>query len=1383
MTKGPVNEPAVRHGLTKKQPNNISYSHDEVVSKRAAKARTPPANDVTAEGYTNGQKTATSDIAKSSISQEQTDTVAKMARKTAAVTRNNAKKNTDQGTTSSRPDSKLFVNASDNLIKKLAEYRAAFIKCLARVYDGDLNPAAAMTVLSLPLKELASALIRDRGTTKVSAPTQNACFSEYIYNDTMLALCFMGKAKALNATEAGMESLTEFIYCHAMRADYLMENSSNFKAIELMGTKRVVPKKPQILFKVWETLLGISPAKERKLRLAFTTITQLVMMHALKDDIHIPETIRDKHTDTFIALLADPNKELRYRCMQLLEHFQDERVKKEIERHLGDHAAAVRLVAVSSTKVPDDIEALVPVLNKLIARLGDVSREVRAGVYKKLGTVYSAMPVEICTHIMCYGLEEEAQNVKNAFLQMLQNWMDESGGLLKYIADMISQTDDITVLEGAISFYMKNTDFLCKFSLKPGSTDGNMKEKDESGTDTTNNIKAYMKRFLTLTPAELVLVSIFYQNHALPDEVKLINIIDVISYAHFLLTRFCEMPIEQEQVPQRAITATADDDMQFVDAMETNEAEVIHKYTPEEESKMKANYQNMCLVSHALRALLVIMHGHNIEDNYQVALVETMCDNILMHGPVRNNVKGLMTDIVTQTSLGNNAYYHALPSRWLKAGFIFAAASLLRYVYARKFRLEGKFIGDDPQMEKRHFEVSMTRKVLAIISDVKDPFQTSGISNVSIRREELERMELNKIKMFDPTSYSIEHLNLINAKLSEQMEQTWTQQAELENVKSASKDSKHEQEVLHNQEQALALLMEKQEAFASVIRRHLKERWTRIMAIVEAFLGQTQSLCSEDAGLAEFPRAILLPQMAFFCSTVVRWHDQSVTDQYCDVLTSKCLGTWCMLNNGKMELWRQLNAFHVALKGALVILEGFLNQANDASAGLTDALRKRIEMQTLRCEMYMTTLTDLLVTNVELQQMVSEDEIGNHELIDELKETLWGIVFCTVKSSKYVQSIALRLGCKLLLTEFMMNKRDGVDMQPPEEIRRCDELAVVRLRGLLELVFVPPAAERHLLAQFKFLKSNRHIPITAEDKNAIVSTCAIYPTLSFRHLRNFHKVLEQVLMRSIHHALQLDLRMTGFAHLISFVVQTILHRSPLYFSMESFAKYFKWLLLITIDKGAALADRGGFMSLITAVITMFIKHNVTGLIDKFGQSEAYGMTDDEPRSMSDLCAMANPQLALLDLRDMRVLLNFMTQGGFVRAKANVKLLENLTQLVSAQMLKIARTHAVALANTKGTVYVEAGNPLKIVFATEDSAAFSDLVDAYDAYIASLGSRELSAMLVELDEEPPMEEKVPIANRRTTRTTRVTKSSQKEANQDDVSDGSDEDMYDDEYVLE
>lgn len=1266
----------------------------------------------------------------------------------------------------------VFDDCKPQLRQKLDIYRTAYLKCLDRLFEDEITASVALPIMFVPLKELLELMNADNDGGKLIER-----FMEYAFNDFMLCVCFIAKAKSASASGLKVEPLIEFLYTHSMHIEYMVEHLAEIKTMRQFPEKGVTPAKPKMVLNVWDKLLGLVLAKDRKLRVVFCTITYLVTKRACNDEIEIPGKLFERHVDTFLFIIADPNKEIRYRCLQLLENFQTENVRRALLEHLSDPAAAVRMAATSFVEIPPEVEEAVPVLRYVIARVADVSKEVRQAVYKKLGEAYSSIPVEMCYLIMAYGLAEESQHLKGAFVKMLKSWIETCGSLLEFISEMLSQAEDVKILEDTLSLYMKSTDLLNTISLDV--TEGQEakpeeKKEDEMEVEDTSSIKWYMKRFLTLTPAEMMLVNIFYQNHASPEEIKLINIMDIISYSYFLLTNFCHMPKEVSQLPQ-VPNPDADEDDDFIDAVEADESVAVYKYTDEETAKMNEQYCSIRLVCHTFRALLIIAHCHGLDDSYQQALAELMCDKILLYGPVRSNINGLMTDVVSQTSLGNNSYFHSLPSRWLKSGFVFAATSLLRYIYARRFKFEGKFMGDDPQMEKRHFEVSMTRKILSIISDIKDPFQTSGVSNISIRREELESMVMEKIMEFDPSSYSIEHLIIFDAKLREQMEQTCTQQAELESVKSSTDSGEVEKGVLRKQEEALASLLEKQMAFANIIRQHLKDRWTRIMAIVEALLGQTKSLCSEDAGLAEFPRAILLPQMTFYCSTVVQWQDQNVTDQFCDVLTSKCLGTWCMLNNGKMELWRQLNAFHVALKGALAILEGCINQVDSSDEPMTDNVRRRIEMQTLRCEMYMTTLTDLLVTSVDLQQDAATEDPNNVKLMEDLKDTIWGIVNCSVRSTKYVQSIAIRQGCKLLLTELLHSKDVDPDAVNTADDQKNDEIAVLRLRGLLELAFISPVSERYVASDFKFVKSSRNVSITPEDKNAILSTCALYPTLSYRHLRNFHKVLEQILMRSIHHALQLDVQMAGFSHLISFMIQTILHKSPLYFSMESFAKYFKWLLLITIDKGSVLADKAGFVSLIGALISMYVRRNVYLLVRKFGLPKSITIQDDEAVSMSDLCAMTNPSLALMDLRDMKVLLNhLMTNAGVVRVKTNVKVITDLIDLLNQHMNKIARLYTEKLAGSDGPFTVEAGDPPKINFQADESRSFGDLVDAYDAYISSLGSRTLYVLMVPEEQSASQPESPAVPTRQMTRTGRGAKN-YKYASDDSESSQSDDDF--------
>ncbi|EDO05294.1 hypothetical protein BBOV_I002110 [Babesia bovis T2Bo] len=1237
-----------------------------------------------------------------------------------SVTKNDNEEDSDDGCESPNKDLKLSLHASAYTLKKLEVYKTAYIICMTRIIEDRIPAEEALPMMSLPLKEVIESILNTRATTDATMDKKFEYLADAIYTNSVLSLCYVMESKISSDTETIVHAMTDFIYRNAMRADYLMTNHSTLKTPMAMNIERLIPKIPLIVYRIWDTVLQLCYARERRYRHVFVNATQAIMKNVLIDSVGIPRGLLNKYVDTFGSLLADPNKDIRCKCIELLSKVQDGKVMNEIVKHIGDANANVRLAALTGTAVPHNIDAVVPILIQLISHLGDVDKDVRIGVYNKLASTYALIPVELCMQIMYYGSQEKNKEVQSAYLQMLEYWIDESGDITGFITDMISHADDITPLENAIGLIMQNTDFYTKVSNQSSA---------RNHMFTQENIASYMVRFKSLTPGELVLLSVFYQNTSLPEERRLINVVDVISYAHFLLTQLCDMPADSDEAPQRAITANSDDETQFMDARENNQSNILHQYTPSEEITMKGHYTNTSLVSHGLRSLAIILHYHEIEDAYQVALVENICDKILLYGPVRGNIKGLMTDVISQTTLGNNSFSDALPSKWLKSGFTFTAISLLRYVYARKFKIEGMFIGDDPKNEKMNYEKVITRKLLTIISDINDPFQTSGISNISIRREDLERMEMDKIKMFDPTKYSIEHLNLLNAKLEEQMDQTITQQAELANVMSVSREGHIEKKALEIQKEALESILEKQQAFADVIRSHLKLRWSRIMAIVEAFLAQTQSICPEDPGLTDFPRAILLPQMSFFCSTVVRWRNQSITDQYCDVLTSKCLATWCMLNKGKIELSRQLNAFYVALKGALSILEGLLTQSQEANHKNDEAHKRRIEVQTLRCEMYLVTLTDLLLVNVDIHQKAAPEFNVDENIVEDIKDVIWGIVFCTVKTSKYVQSLAIRMALKLVLTESMTIKNVESDMKSDDKSTVMDELAVLRLRGMLELVFIAPTTERRCISEFKFIQNDLHTHITPEDKQAIASTCALYPTLSYRHLRNFHKVLEQVLMRSIHHALLLDLKMSGFTQLITFIIQTIMHKSPLYFSLESLAKYFKWIMLITIDKGPVLADKGGFVQFINSIIAMFIKQDVTKLVEKLGALDKYNIVEGDKKSMSDICAMENPQVALMDLRDMRVLLTYMEKGGFVKSKNNLKVINDLVQMITGQLQKIAKQYHSTLRDTKDAVVVDNSTTIKVKYAINDTKAFANLVDAYDAYLSNLVSREMCAMVI------------------------------------------------------
>ncbi|KAK2197511.1 bifunctional Armadillo-type fold/Armadillo-like helical/Condensin complex subunit 3 [Babesia duncani] len=1177
-------------------------------------------------------------------------------------------------------DKASLQKVNDLFTSKLEFLQSHLVSTMARVHEKELGVDAGISTIAPYIREMMECIF-NYDLSHANVALEDASY--YVFNDLLLCLIYLAKLYVADPSQ-DVKPLTIFVYQVAMRMDVCIECIITGNALlpDDAGIDDWSCSNSNLVLQLWQQLLILVTAKDRKLMAAFCTVTFFFVNIACANEIGISEELYKQHVDTFIQLSNDMNNEVRCRSIQLLENFQDERVCKEMIARLLDPNASVRAVSVSCLAIPEEIEQNAPTLRLIIARISDVSPEVRIEVYRKLSELYNDVPVELVIQILCFGLAEQSVQVREAFITMLTGWMESCGDLLAFVADVMSQAEDLMPLEAAISFYMTEVGIVKSFKTR---NDKKKKHNTNNSVDTTlENYWTLISRFKTLNPSELFIVMVFLLSNNEAQYTKVLDIVDIVSYLHFLLKLHYSALNKPKQ------TGSNEKDLEgFSDAMEVDESSAIYTYTKKEIGALEHMYQGDTMSIHALRMLLVIAHYHPLDNPNHISLLESICDKILLHGPARQMFAMLISSVVIQTSLGNNSPSHFRPSRWLKPGFVFAATSLIRYMHTRISINQNDVVA---------FETTVTRKILSIITDIKDPFQVEGANSLWIRRDAIEKMDFAALEEFDADNYSIEHLNMFDTKLTDIMEQVETQLKELDAIKASRKnrESNIEKGVLSRQQKALNDLAHKLTTLLKIIRDQLRDRWTRILVIIESFLVQTRSTCENDSGLSEFPSEILLPQLTFFCSKVVQWQQQTIVDQYCDVISSKCLGTWCIVNNSIAELNKQLNAFHIALKGTLGILEGFLNTLEKES---NDSLCQRIEIQTLRCEMYITTLTDLLVTRSQLVN-TDKESVADQDLYSGTLVTIWSIVTGNIVTSKYIQSITIRACCKLSMVEIL----DYVN-STQMDINEAYMITSQRIRGLLELAFVAPSADRSALSNFKFIKNTVDTNTSPEDKECIVSTFTMYLTLSHEHLQVFHHVLEQVLMRSIMHAMQFDINHMGFSNLIQYMVQTILHKAPLEFTAKSYCKYIKWMLLVSMDIGPTYAIKVGLMSLMQSLFTMFASRNISKLLAKLAPVE---FPSNVGKTLFDACFWFDPKQTALDLRDIRVLIqHLLTSPEFQKKRSITK---PLTEILNVVMRLYPRNESHAPKDSN------------------DHSVLLELVDVYDTYVAAIGPRHLVALL-------------------------------------------------------
>lgn len=159
-------------------------------------------------------------------------------------------------------------------------------------------------------------------------------------------------------------------------------------------------------------------------------------------------------------------------------------------------------------------------------------------------------------------------------------------------------------------------------------------------------------------------------------------------------------------------------------------------------------------------------------------------------------------------------------------------------------------------------------------------------------------------------------------------------------------------------------------------------------------------------------------------------------------------------------------------------------------------LLEKLEINTLRCEIYICVLGDLLMTHPHL---------GNDKLIIEAIENLWDYLFGSVNTSKYIQSISLRVCCKLLLTEYLGNYIYQLNNDALYLLIRNSS---GKLRALFEMCFLLSPSTYNCVQDFKKISTYNITNINCHDKMFLLSIFSMYPSMSNTNMLVFHYTLK-----------------------------------------------------------------------------------------------------------------------------------------------------------------------------------------------------------------------------------------------------------------------------------
>ncbi|KJP88635.1 hypothetical protein AK88_01715 [Plasmodium fragile] len=243
-------------------------------------------------------------------------------------------------------------------------------------------------------------------------------------------------------------------------------------------------------------------------------------------------------------------------------------------------------------------------------------------------------------------------------------------------------------------------------------------------------------------------------------------------------------------------------------------------------------------------------------------------------------------------------------------------------------------------------------------------------------------------------------------------------------------------------------------------------------------------------------------------------------------------------------------------------------------------LLEKLEINSLRCEIYICVLGDLLMTHPNL---------NNDKLIIDAIENIWSYLSGTVNTSKYIQSICLRVFCKLLLTEFLGNH---IYRMSNEEMHKMVRRSSNKLRALFEMCFLISPSTYNCVQDFKKISTFNITNINAHDKLFLFSVFSMYPSMSETNLLVFHFTFEEVLLKTCDGVLKHKLRTINYTNILTFIIFTILHKANIHFLVAHFPKYIKSILLVIIEKGVALTSRSNIIELVYKIIQIYLFHDL-----------------------------------------------------------------------------------------------------------------------------------------------------------------------------------------------
>ncbi|KAF8823078.1 hypothetical protein IE077_000677 [Cardiosporidium cionae] len=433
----------------------------------------------------------------------------------------------------------------------------------------------------------------------------------------------------------------------------------------------------------------------------------------------------------------------------------------------------------------------------------------------------------------------------------------------------------------------------------------------------------------------------------------------------------------------------------------------------------------------------------------------------------------------------------------------------------------------------------------------------------------------------------------------------------------------------------------------SLLQQMVTEKWRRILFIMEAFLSYSNSHTKHDAALNDFPASVILPALQFIMEHSKDEFIQSADrkEDYLYLLFIKCSTNFCFLSDSMPFFESQIRGLGDVFSSTMDSFCFYLEHPTT----LSFETKIQLQQQTVYADVYLRSLGDLLL----LHPHISHFEKGKAFLI-----LLWKILFGEILCSKYIQSTALHIIGKWLLTHSLQMDTDTITSSFPLDASFLPWTDT--LRGLFEMIFLTPTLSQEQIHNLSELTTLQVCGYTAMDKKYLLDSLSVYFSISSQHREWLCQTFQSIILNSFTAASSQNILLVKNIHcMCKFILSYLKENGQLEELLDYFDKLIRGILLLMIEQKPTLNDQCGISAIFCQMIPLWINE---GFLASAPTSSLL-----KTKIMNQLILQKEDISALEDIYKTQILLKYVLKRPCVKQKSCISALEKI--LVSLATIK------------------------------------------------------------------------------------------------------------------